>query len=159
MVAIYTSFWKGLLQGSNFFFLTFIKHFLRYWSDQPDFFNKWSPFMHPSDKAFAKLQLFFLHFNKSFFKAIYDTKIQIFFVTSTTILIWSTWLAGLISVTSTTKSSIKVKILIWSTNGHLLCILLTSAFAKLKLFFLHFYEAFFTAIRDQNSHLIFKLAL
>ena len=61
------------------------------------------------------------------------------------------------SVTSTTTSSIKVKILIWSTwffstNGHLLCILLTSAFAKLKLFFLHFYEAFFTAIRDQNSH-------
>ena len=51
------------------------------------------------------------------------------------------------SVTSTTTSSIKVKILIWSTwffstNGHLLCILLTSAFAKLKLFFFTFMKHF-----------------
>ena len=57
MVTFYASFWQVLLQSSNFFFFTFMKHFLQ----------------------------------------LYETKIHIF-------AIWST-----------TKSSIKVKIWIWST--------------------------------------------
>ena len=77
---------------------------------------------------------FFFTFMK-YFLQLYENKIQIF------------------AIISTTKSSIKVKILIWSTwvfqqMVTFLCILLTRPLAKLKLYFLHFYNAFFTAIQE-----------
>ena len=89
MVTFYASFWQVLLQSSNFFFFTFMKHFLQ----------------------------------------LYETKIHIF------------------AIISTTKSSIKVKILIWSTWFiQQMVNFYTSSWQGLlqssNLFFVHFYRAF-----------------
>ena len=100
MVTFYASFWQVLLQSSNFFFFTFMKHFLQ----------------------------------------LYKTKIQIF------------------AITSTTKSSIKVKMLIWSpwfylqmgTNVHILCILCQGLLQSSKFFLVLLRTKIHNFIRNIN---------
>ena len=79
--------------------------------------------------AFSKLKLFFSHLYKAFFTAIRDQNSQFLYNINHKIIHKS--------------EDIDLINLIFSTNGHLLilCLLLTSAFAR--LFFLHFNEAFF----------------
>ena len=84
--------------------------------------------MHPSVKCFCKAKTFFLHFYEAFFTSLHDQN--------------SNFLHDINHKIIHKSEDIILINLIFSTNGHLLCILLTSAFAKLKLFFFTFMKHF-----------------
>ena len=117
MVTFYASFSQVLLQSLNFFFFTFMKHFLQLYVSKIKIFSVtsttissikvkiliWSTWFFQQKVTFyasfwqvllQSLNFFFFTFMKHFLQ-LYKNKIHIF------------------AIISTTQSSIKVKILIW----------------------------------------------
>ena len=102
--------------------------------------NAWRMLGFPVDRVhlYPICKCFVLQFYKAFFTDI--------------------WYIHNFSVTSTNKSSIKVKILIWSIWFFLQMITFYASFWQVllkssNLFFLHFYKAFFT-YKTKNSHFL-----